>query len=142
MSAVIPGAGQIYNKKYWKTPIIYAGLGGFGYLFASNQQHYAYLSKNLKAEYDGDASTVNESGYSAEQLQTLKSEYRKKRDLGIIGCAVIYALNILDANVDAHLKTFDVSDDLSLQIKPYNAFYFYNESYGIQTGIAINLKFR
>lgn len=142
MSAVLPGAGQVYNKKYWKVPIIYAGLGGFGYLFYVNQERFSYFSKNLKAEYDNDASTINDSGYSGTQLQTLKAEYRKTRDLGIIGCAVFYALNILDANVDAHLTTFDVSDDLSLQIKPYSNFYSFNNNSGIQNGIAIHLNFK
>ncbi|MBL7896458.1 MAG: hypothetical protein JNK50_14265 [Bacteroidia bacterium] len=142
MSAVLPGAGQVYNKKYWKVPIIYAGLGGFGYLFYVNQERFSYYSKNLKAEYDDDASTINETGYSGTQLQTLKADYRKTRDLGIIGCAVFYALNILDANVDAHLTTFDVSDDLSLQIKPYSNFYSFNNNSGIQNGIAIHLNFK
>ncbi|MBN8693639.1 MAG: hypothetical protein J0L69_10605 [Bacteroidetes bacterium] len=142
MSAVLPGAGQVYNKKYWKVPIIYAGLGGFGYLFYVNQERFSYYSKNLKAEYDDDASTINETGYSGTQLQTLKADYRKTRDLGLIGCAVFYALNILDANVDAHLTTFDVSDDLSLQIKPYSNFYSFNNNSGIQNGIAIHLNFK
>ena len=142
MSAILPGAGQVYNKKYWKVPIIYAGLGGFGYLFYVNQERFSYYSKNLKAEYDNDANTINESGYSGTQLQTLKADYRKTRDLGIIGCAVFYALNILDANVDAHLTTFDVSDDLSLQIKPYSHFYSFNNNNGIQTGFAIQLNLK
>lgn len=142
MSAVLPGAGQVYNKKYWKVPIIYAGLGGFGYLFAVNQEKFAYYSKHLKAEYDDDASTVNTSGYSGTQLQTLKNDYRKTRDLGIIGCAIIYALNIIDANVDAHLRTFDVSDDLSLKLSPYSNFNSYNNTIYGQYGIALQLKFK
>lgn len=141
MSAIIPGAGQVYNRKYWKVPMIYAGLGGLGYLFVVNQQKFSYYSKNLKAEYDNDANTINETGYDGNQLQVLKSDYRKTRDLGIIGCAIIYAINILDANVDAHLKTFDVSDDLSLQIKPYNSVYCFNNSFGLQTGLSLNFKF-
>lgn len=142
MSAILPGAGQVYNKKYWKVPIIYAGLGGFGYLFYVNQQKFSYYSKNLKAEYDNDANTINESGYSGTQLQTLKADYRKSRDLGIIGCAVFYALNILDANVDAHLTTFDVSDDLSLELRPYNNVYCFHTSIGLQNGVSLNLKFK
>lgn len=142
MSAILPGAGQVYNKKYWKVPIIYAGLGGFGYLFYVNQERFSYYSKNLKAEYDNDANTINESGYSGTQLQTLKADYRKSRDLGLIGCAVFYALNILDANVDAHLTTFDVSDDLSLELKPYNNVYCFHNSIGMQSGVSLNLKFK
>lgn len=142
MSAVLPGAGQVYNRKYWKLPIIYAGLGGFGYLFIVNQRQFTYYSDQLRAHYDEDPSTINNSGYTGEQLQVLKGDYRKNRDLGIIGCMVIYALNILDANVDAHLKTFDVSDNLSLQIKPYGNFYTHNMDYGFQTGIALNFKIK
>jgi len=142
MSAVIPGLGQAYNHKWWKVPIVYAGLGGFGYLFYTNQQNFAFYGKNLKYENDGDANTINETKYNSDQLLTLKNEYRKYRDLGVIGITIIYVLNIVDANVDAHLKTFDVSDDLSLQIKPYNTVYCFNNSVGMQTGISLQLKFK
>lgn len=141
MSAILPGLGQAYNKKWWKVPIVYAGIGGFGYLFYTNQQNFNFYGKNLKYENDGDPNTINETKYDSDQLLTLKNDYRKYRDLGIIGCVVIYALNIVDANVDAHLKTFDVSDDLSLQIKPYSNFYSFNNSSGFQTGITLNLRF-
>ena len=142
MSAIIPGLGQAYNRKWWKVPIVYAGLGGFGYLFYTNQQNFSFYGKNLKAENDGDPNTINETKYNSDQLLTLKSEYRRYRDLGVIGCAIIYVLNIVDANVDAHLKTFDVSDDLSLELKPYSNFYSFNNSYGLQTGLSLNLKIK
>lgn len=142
MSAILPGAGQVYNKKYWKLPIIYAGLGGFGYLVAVNQERYNYYSAQLRAENDNDPSTVNQSGYSSSNLQIIKNDYRKNRDLGIIGCAVFYVLNILDANVDAHLKTFDVSDNLSIKVRPYHNVYLTDTNFGLQTGVAINLNFR
>ena len=142
MSAVIPGLGQAYNRKWWKVPIVYAGLGGFGYLFYTNQQNFAFYGKNLKYENDGDANTINETKYNSDQLLTLKNEYRKYRDLGVIGITIIYVLNIVDANVDAHLKTFDVSDDLSLQIRPYSNFYSFNNSFGLQTGLSLNLKLK
>jgi hypothetical protein len=142
MSAIIPGLGQAYNRKWWKVPIVYAGLGGFGYLLTTNQAKYNYYGKNLKAENDGDPNTINETKYTGEQLLTLKNDYRKYRDLGVIGCAIIYVLNIVDANVDAHLKTFDVSDDLSLEIKPYTNLYCCNYSPQFQTGITLNLKLK
>lgn len=142
MSAVIPGLGQAYNRKWWKVPIVYAGIGGFGYLFYTNQTKYSFYGKNLKAENDGDPNTINETKYNSDQLLVLKNDYRKYRDLGIIGCVIVYALNIVDANVDAHLKTFDVSDDLSLEIKPYSNIYCFNNSMGMQNGITLNLKFR
>jgi hypothetical protein len=142
MSAIVPGLGQAYNRKWWKVPIVYAGLGGFGYLFYTNQQNFAFYGKNLKAENDGDPNTINETKYSSEQLLSLKNDYRKYRDLGVIGCAIIYVFNIIDANVDAHLKTFDVSDDLSLELKPYSDFYSFNNSFGLQTGVSLNLKIK
>lgn len=142
MSAVLPGLGQAYNRKWWKVPIVYAGLGGFGYLFYTNQQNFSYYAKNLKAENDGDANTINETKFSSDQLLNLKNDYRKYRDLGVIGCTIVYVLNIIDANVDAHLKTFDVSDDLSLELKPYSNFYSFNNSFGLQTGLSLNLKIK
>lgn len=143
MSAVLPGAGQAYNKKYWKIPIIYAGLGGFGYMLFANQERYEFYGSKLRAENDNDPNTINDTGYDSDNLLRIKNKYRKDRDLGIIGCAIIYALNILDANVDAHLRTFDVSDNLSLQVKPYQNLYLTNNNqYGFQTGIALNFKFK
>jgi len=142
MSAIVPGLGQAYNRKWWKVPIVYAGLGGFGYLLYTNQQKFAYYGKNLKAENDGDPNTINETKYGTDQLLSLKNGFRKYRDLGAIGCAIIYVLNIADANVDAHLKTFDVSDDLSIQIRPYSNGYCFNNSVGLQTGVSVQLKFK
>jgi hypothetical protein len=143
MSAILPGSGQIYNKKYWKAPIVYAGLAGFGYLLYTNQTQLNYFSENLKAEYDEDGETVNTSGYSGDQLLVLKQDARKYRDMGVIGCAIIYALNIVDANVDGHLRTFDVSDDLTLQIKPYSNFMLLpNSSYCFQNGISLKFNFK
>jgi hypothetical protein len=142
MSAILPGLGQVYNRKWWKVPIVYAGLGGFGYLFYYNQSRFTYYSKNLRAEFDDDSSTLNETGYSGDQLSVLKNDHRKYRDLGVIGFVAIYALNIIDANVDAHLKTFDVSDDLSLKIRPYSNFYCTQNSFGIQSGLSLSLSFK
>jgi hypothetical protein len=143
MSAVIPGLGQIYNRKYWKFPIVYAGLGGFGYLFYTNQKQFEYYGTNLRAEYDDDATTINESGYSGDALLELKGDARKNRDLGVLGMAIIYALNIVDANVDAHLRTFDVSDDLSLNIKPHNTLsWLPGNTLCFQTGLTIQFNYK
>lgn len=139
MSAVVPGLGQAYNKKYWKLPIIYVALGGLGYWGINNHVQYKYYSDNLKAEYDEDANTINTTPYSPSQLIVQKNYYKKFRDIAIMGGAVVYALNIIDANVDAHLKTFDVSDDLSMKVKPY-----YNLNYDntLQTGLTLKLNFK
>lgn len=143
LSAILPGAGQVYNKKYWKLPIIYAGLGGFGYMFGFYNSQYNVARKYLKAEYDGDSTTVNNTGLSGDQLLVYKTKYRKFRDISVIGLAAVYVLNIIDANVDAHLKTFDVSDDLSLQIKPWEEVCFpSNGNTSFAAGISIKLKFK
>lgn len=120
LSAVLPGAGQVYNKKYWKLPIIYAGAAGLVYSFQFNQSHYLKYRNAYKYRIDGDASTVdNYVGiYSDDNLNTLQKYYHRYRDLTVIGFAALYALNVIDASVDAHLFTFDVSDDLSLRVQP------------------------
>jgi hypothetical protein len=118
MSAILPGLGQGYNRKYWKIPIIYGALGGLGYIFIQNNEQYQYYRTNLRAAADLDSSTVNNSGYDITQLKDQKAYYKRFRDLSIIGLAAVYFLNIIDANVDAHLKTFDVSDDLGLMVRP------------------------
>lgn len=139
MSAVLPGLGQAYNKKYWKIPIIYAALGGLGYWGVNNHVQYKYYSDNLRAMHDDDASTINSTPYNSDQLIVQKNYYKKFRDIAIMAGAVVYALNIIDANVDAHLKTFDVSDNLSMKVKPY-----YNLNYDntLQTGLTLKLSFK
>lgn len=139
MSACFPGLGQIYNHKYWKPPIIYAAIGGIVYWGINNQKKYMYYSNNLRAIYDNDINTTNSTSYTSEQLITQKRYYRKYRDMAIMAGAFVYLLNIIDANVDAHLKTFDVSDDLSLQLNPYSNIDYNNT---LQTGLTLKLKFK
>jgi len=139
MSACLPALGQIYNRKYWKAPVIYVALGGLGYWGVTNQIKYKYYSDNLKFANDSDSNTINETLYNNDQLVTQKRYYRKYRDYAIIAGALVYLINIIDANVDAHLKTFDVSDDLSLQVNPYSNFDYNNK---LQAGLTLKLKFK
>lgn len=139
MSACLPALGQIYNRKYWKAPVIYLALGGLGYWGVTNQIKYNYYSNNLAALYDDDVNTVNETIYNSDQLIIQKRDYRKYRDYAIIAGVLVYLINIIDANVDAHLKTFDVSDDLSLQVNPYSNFDYNNK---LQAGLTLKLKFK
>lgn len=127
MSACLPGLGQIYNGKWWKVPIVYAGLGGLGYLVYNN--YYEYRSYLHAYQYKtGDLPegvTLNQhetdlaNKYADSQLQTYKESYR--RDFEFYGILTIawYGLNIVDACVDGHLYTYDISDDLSLRIDPH-----------------------
>lgn len=119
MSAVLPGLGQVYNKKYWKVPILYAGFGATLYSIKVNNDRYVRYRDAYRLRVDNDPATVdNYPQYSDENLITLKDFYRRNRDLSYIITAGIYLLNIVDASVDAHLFTFDVSDDLSLNVSP------------------------
>ncbi len=125
-SAIIPGAGQIYNhiampkgkkKAYWKVPLIYAGLGATGYYAFINNR----TKNELRAEYNfrqkgNDPNLFPE--YDDQGLLSLYATHRTRRDLCIVGFGFVYLLNIVDAGVEAHFVHFDVSDDLSINIEP------------------------
>ncbi len=118
MSALLPGLGQAYNKKYWKIPIIYGGLALSGYYLRDNIQNINLYKDAFIAEIDGDPNTVNNTGFNTEGLNKLIDKYTQWRDLSYIALGIIYILNIVDASVDAHLMYFDVSDDISMRITP------------------------
>ena len=138
LSAIIPGAGQIYNRKYWKAPIAWAGLGAVGYFFMHNQTLYTQYRNDVRSLVNGDTSAVVNSKYSLDQLQSQKIIYRKRRDLFGFGVIAVYAMQVIDANVDAHLRTFDVSDDLSLELhaKPI----YTGAAFGAGISLKLNIK--
>lgn len=126
MSACLPGLGQIYNGKWWKTPIIYAGFGGIGYMAYSNYADYktfltAYKIKtgnlNVTETANEYAIQLSES-YQASQLQNYKESFRRNFELYCIIMAAWYGLNIVDAIVDGHLYSYDIGDDLSFTVDP------------------------
>lgn len=119
MSAILPGLGQAYNKKYWKIPILYGGFAAAGYYLNDNLKNIDKYKKVYIAATDNDPNTVNTTPYNPKQLDQLIDTYKQWRDLSYIAFVVIYALNIIDANVDAHLFYFDVSEDISLNWAPY-----------------------
>ena len=103
-SSLLPGAGQVYNKSYWKVPVI-AGLGGyFIYGIVSNNNKYL----DYKSEYQNSQTEQNPAGNP--QLQYLREFYRDERDNFIVYSLILYLINIIDAYVDAQLYDFDVSD--------------------------------
>lgn len=119
--ALVPGLGQIYNRKYWKVPIVYAGFGVFAYLAAFNQNYYAdYRDAYYHSFVDDGSPPVNEyeEKYPQDFLRDSKNFYRRNRDLNYILMGVWYALSIVDAAVDAHLATWNVNDDLSMKFEP------------------------
>lgn len=136
MSAVLPGLGQIYNKKWWKVPIIYGGFAVAGYFLKDNYERINLYKDAYNAATDGDPATTNNTGYSTTDLLTLIDQYKTWRDLSYISIAAIYVLNIIDANVDAHLFYFNVSEDISLNVQPY-----VSPFRGQSSGLTLSLKF-
>ena len=141
MSAILPGLGQAYNKKYWKMPLIYAGFAGLIYSLNYNQKKFTNYRDAYKYRIDNDPSTVdNYVGiYRDNDLFTLQKAYNRYRDLSVIGTALLYILNIVDASVDAHMFTFDVGDDLSFHVQPTLINTAHINQY--HTGISLNIKF-
>lgn len=149
LSAAIPGAGQIYNKDWWKVPFIYAGLGTIGYFIYWNNDYYTRYNNAYIDFVDDDPNTnrhldlldgveiTNEEWFETT-VENGREAYRRDRDLLIISMVGFYVLNILEANVAAHLYDFDVSDDLSLQIRPAMG---YNGCNG-KASIGLSLSFK
>lgn len=127
-SALLPGLGQIYNKKYWKLPIVYGALGTTAGIFIYNLGYYkdtrfAYKVKYNMRVYHTDSSLYNQiknelKPIDENSLRSYRNQFRRDLDYTAIFFLVFWGLNVVDAAVDAHLKSFDVSPDLSLQIKP------------------------
>ncbi len=135
-SAILPGLGQAYNRKYWKIPLIYAGFGAIGYFINWNNENYQLFRTGYKHLSDDNPETqdylkieaVRRRNYDLDnpnQREDLKAAlikqqdyYRRNRDLLIISFVGFYGLNIIDASVDAHLFDFDISDDLTMKWEP------------------------
>lgn len=116
-SAILPGAGQFYNKQYWKIPVIYAGAGVAVYFIQFNTNKYQTYRKAYVASLQGKAHEF--SGiYDQAALKQLQDGYKRYLDLTVLFTAVGYTLQVLDALVFAHLKDFDVSQDISLRMQP------------------------
>ena len=124
-SLMIPGWGQATNKKYWKIPLVYGALGTTGYMFFRNIKQYKESKEAYILATDGDDSNdhlIKQPYYSVkeypERIRAFRNSVRQNVDYSVLFFIAFWGLNVADAAVDAHLKTFDVSDDLSLQIKP------------------------
>lgn len=118
LAATIPGAGQAYNRKYWKIPIVYVGYAAAGYELVTNQKKYKDSKKNYIAVTDTLESTVNLSDRTTSELLLDIDSYRRLRDMSFLALLAWHGLTIIDANVDAHFFNWDVSEDLSLRIRP------------------------
>ncbi len=138
-STIFPGAGQVYNKKYWKLPLVYAAVGIPTYTFFYNKSWYNKTRYALSVIADGNynnSTYINaidpqirqyiylngvlryDSAYTSSSLIIIRDDYRKNEDYSVLFFLLFYALQIIDATVDAHLKDFNVSSDLSFRIRP------------------------
>ncbi len=120
LSAVLPGTGQLYNRKYWKAPIVWAGLGTCIYFIQENGREYSRYKDAYIALVDGDPTTTDEFNgqYSSAQVLDVTETYQRWRDLSYIAFGLVYMLNIVDAGVDANFVRFDVSRELSMGVGP------------------------
>lgn len=119
-SAILPGLGQAYNKKYWKVPIVYSGFGFLTYQIYTNNTEYVKYKEAYVYDPDIDPVAPNEYATKYDKGQLLKGRdfYRKKFERSLIYTALWYFINIIDASVDAHLFNFDISENLSLRVEP------------------------
>lgn len=116
-SAILPGLGQAYNKKYWKIPIVYAGIGTSLYFAKNNRDYYKNYKTELEFRSVGET-TGFRSRLSEDKLNDGLERWRKYRDIAYASAVGVYLLNILDATVDAHLYDFNVDDDFSFRPTP------------------------
>jgi hypothetical protein len=155
-SAVLPGLGQIYNKKYWKAPLVYAAVGGVGYAIYFNSKYYniyrnAYRDFAIKDPGNTSYERVIPPGLTIADVQgeyaqwfeaALKNKkryYRRYRDMSYFGMVAVYFINIIDASIDAHFYSFDVGDDLSFKMEP--TYLLMDPEVGGALGVQLKLRF-
>lgn len=136
-SAALPGAGQIYNQKYWKAPIVWAGMGTFTYIAIDHQSNFKRFKSAYLFRKDGGIDEFY-NVFTPEALINEMDRYRRFRDLSIVGAVLFYVIQIVDANVDASLSDFDVSDDISLRIGQAQSSFLTSQQ---SIGLTFSLKF-
>ena len=152
LALVIPGGGQIYNRKYWKLPIFYGGFAGCAYALTWNSKMYKDYSTAYKDEMNGNmqSSSITDllpPGYkiSETQLKELlrkrKDTYRRYRDLSIFAFIGVYLLSVIDAYVDAELSNFDITPDLSMKVEPAVIDNRINNSSNRSVGLQCSFRF-
>jgi hypothetical protein len=157
-SAILPGAGQAYNRKYWKVPVVYTLIGGGAFYIWLNDRLYqkykgqlfSLLNEPARVVVDSEGFTpsgnilvngvvvnaINRLG--VEQLRNIVNRYRRDRDFGILMTGVVYFLQLLDAHVDAHLKEFDLNPQLKVTVEPSVQSTGF---YGRASGLSLKFKF-
>tara|TARA_B100000902_G_scaffold38951_1_gene46334 strand:+ start:1258 stop:1788 length:531 start_codon:yes stop_codon:yes gene_type:complete len=119
-STLLPGLGQIKTKKYWKVPIIYAGLLTSGYFIKKNYSNYKTYKNIFIDRVNGDKTDEYIDIYSDADIKTLTEHYRRNTEVSTLLFTLTYILNIIDASVNAHLMKYNISEDLSIEITPIN----------------------
>lgn len=140
MSAVVPGLGQIHNHSYWKLPILYAGGAVLGYLIYYNKREWNIYRDAYQIRSNGElyGDPIIDQ-YTLDQIKIIRDDYRRYFQMNVLFAAGLYTLNIVDAYVDAHLKTFDVNESLSMKVKPF----FYTTNYShLASGLTISLRLK
>ena len=136
LSAAVPGAGQIYNREYWKAPLAWGLMGGTGYYFWLQQRQTIHFNNALNARLDNDPTTLDPyvNVYTPTQLLSLKNSARRSRDYAFLGLVGAWGFQILDAHVGGHLYGFDVGRNLTLETKIIPA------TTGVGMGLSVELK--
>lgn len=136
-SAIIPGLGQAYNKKYWKIPLVWGGIGTGIYFYVSNDKQYDRYRDAYKRRLAGFKDDEFYNVVSDDGLIRAQDQFRRNKEVSLLVTLGLYALNIIDANVDAHLLQFNVDENLSL-----NPHYQYNQMENTSDlGLTVNFKF-
>lgn len=141
-SAILPGLGQIQNKRWWKLPLIYGGFASFVIAYQdNNDQYHVFLNEvQYRLANGGNPGNPDFAGYSFEGLVRIKDNFRRNRELSIIGGVVLYAVNIIDAYVDAKFFRFDLSEKLTLQVRPSVQHNWTNASLSPQPVLSLKLS--
>jgi hypothetical protein len=144
-SALLPGLGQIYNKKYWKVPIIWGGgIALYTYFDFNNTRYLRFKSANDEINSGTDVTDISDpdlAKYTEATILEYKNSYRRYRDRAIIFMGVLYVANIIDAMVDAHLLNYDISEDLSLEWQPILEPQIKNTYATTTYGLQVKLRF-
>jgi len=119
LSALVPGLGQIYNRRYWKAPIVWGALGTSIAVYSFNNTQFTDARDEFKIRAAGLEGNPNLDRIDNGDLQDAQERFQEQRDLALLVTILLYALNVVDANVDAHLKQFNVDEKLSMDFKPF-----------------------
>lgn len=131
-AAVFPGLGQMYNKQYWKLPIVYGGAIIIGHYIKYNNDFYNAFRNAYLAETDNDPNTINPYDQFSEQSLQLNAErFKRNRDFMMIMGVVYYIIQIVDAHVSAHLIEFDINDDLAMRPAYYPREQYFTQNIGM-----------